>query len=60
MKFLKRLNLFDRLMAAITFAEMGEHKTALRFLSSDKDLKKRATKQKRNTKRPENRPQIRM
>ena len=60
MNFLKRLNIFDRLMAAITFAEAGEHKTALKFLESEKTMKKRPENQKRAENRPAQRPVIRM
>lgn len=60
MKFLKRLNFFDRLMAAITFAEIGEHKIAIRFLEADRELRKRPEKRKRDEKRPDNRPVLRM
>ena len=47
---LKKLNTFDRIMAAITFAEAGEHKTAIRLM--EKGHKK---KQKRLVKKNENR-----
>gem|GEM_PF-711243 len=56
----EKLNLFDRLMAAISFAEAGEHQTAIRFLESNTGNRKRLNKQKSNIVREDRRPAIRL
>ncbi|NOY69989.1 MAG: hypothetical protein GXP53_11000 [Deltaproteobacteria bacterium] len=60
MKIFKRLNFFDRLMAAISFAEAGEHKTAMKFMEADTGKQKRRQKQKNARVRQDQRPAMRM
>lgn len=49
MKRLQQLNVFDRLMAAISFAEINEADTAVRIMEGEK----RQSQQKRSKKAPE-------
>ena len=51
----RRLNFFDRLMVAITFAEADDHKTALYFLNERSGQKRRIRKGRRNEKKAEDR-----
>lgn len=60
MKGLKKLNFFDRLMAAISFAEAGEHKIAMKFMESDAVKQKRPEKRKNGRARQDRRPAMRM
>ena len=55
---LKKLNTFDRIMAAITFAEAGEHKTAIRLMEQGQK-KKQKRLVKKSEKRADQRPVLR-
>lgn len=52
----KKLNLWDRIMTAITFAEAGEAKTAIELLDN-KTIEKRQEKRARKS---EQRPELRV
>ena len=54
----KKLNKFDRLMAAITFAEAGDHETAIELMT-DSRKKNRKRMIKRSDKRAQQRPLLR-
>lgn len=58
MSELKKLNKFDRLMAAVTFAEAGEHKTAIELMEKGQE-KKQKRMVKKSEKRTEQRPVLR-
>ncbi len=60
MNILKKLNFFDKLMAAISFAEAGEHKTAMQFLESETKVRKQAKNQQADRARRDRRPAMRM
>jgi hypothetical protein len=51
---------FDRLMAAITFAEAGEHDTALEILHDKPEKRSRKHKDIRIQRREETRPDMRV
>ena len=48
-----RLNLWDRIMTAITFAEAGEAETAIEFLEKKTNEKRPETRIRKNEQRPE-------
>jgi hypothetical protein len=52
----KKLNMWDRFMAAITFAEAGEENTAIELLDN-KTIEKRQEKRARKS---EQRPELRV
>jgi hypothetical protein len=52
----KKLNLWDRIMTAITFAEAGEENTAIELLDN-KTIEKRQEKRARKS---EQRPELRV
>ena len=54
------LNWFDRWMMAISFAETGEHQTALRCVEPEKRAGRRKSKKNRVEKRSSDRPELRM
>lgn len=49
----KKLNLWDRIMAAITFAEAGEAKTAIELRDSKTKEKRPETRVRKSEQRPE-------
>lgn len=49
----KKLNLWDRIMMAITFAEAGEAKTAIELLDSKTKEKRQETRVRKSEQRPE-------
>ncbi len=51
---------FDRLMAAITFAEAGEHDTAMEILHDKPEKSSRKRKDIRIQRREETRPDMRV
>lgn len=51
---------FDRLMAAITFAEAGEHETALDIINDKPEKRRRKQTNIRIQPREESHPEIRM
>jgi hypothetical protein len=55
-----RLNWLDRLMIAITFAEAGDHDTAITFLNEKPVKKKRKRSHARKERRVEDRPILRV
>ena len=48
-----RLNLWDRIMTAITFAEAGEAETAIEFLEKKTNEQRPETRIRKNEQRPE-------
>ena len=52
----RRLNWLDRLMVAISFAEAGDHETAIAFLNEKPVKKKRKQNRARAERRVEDRP----
>ena len=56
----RRLNWLDRLMVAITFAEAGDHKTAIAFMEEKPVRKKRKQNRARTERRVEDRPVLRV
>lgn len=48
-----KLSLWDRVMMAITFAEAGEHKTAVELLNRNNSEKQKEAHLRKNGKRPE-------
>ena len=56
----RRLNWLDRLMVAITFAEAGDHETAMTFLNEKPVKKKRKRNRARTERRVEDRPILRV
>ena len=58
MLIFKKLSKFDQLMASITFAEAGEHETAIKLMDqSQKKKQKRIVK--KSEKRADQRPVLR-
>jgi len=55
----KKLNKFDRLMAAITFAEAGEHETAIKLMDQGKKKQQKRIV-KKSEKRADQRPVLRV
>lgn len=55
-----RLNWLDRLMVAITFAESGDHETAITFLNEKPMKRKRKRRRARTERRVEDRPVLRV
>ena len=51
---------FDRLMAAITFAQAGEHETALDIMHDKPEKRSRKRKDVRIQRREETRPRMRI
>ena len=49
----KELNLWDRIMAAITFAEAGEAKTAIELLDKKTNEQRPETRIRKSEQRPE-------
>jgi len=49
----KKLNLWNRIMTAITFAEAGEAETAIEFLDKKTNEKRPETRIRKNEQRPE-------
>jgi hypothetical protein len=49
----KKLNLWDRIMAAITFAEAGEAKTAIELLDNKTKEQRPETRARKSEQRPE-------
>jgi hypothetical protein len=49
----KKLNLWDRIMMAITFAEAGESKTAIELLDNKTNEKRPETRARKSEQRPE-------
>ena len=56
----RRLNWLDRFMVAITFAEAGDHETAIAFMNEKPVKKKRKRNRVRTERRVEDRPVLRM
>lgn len=54
----RKLSGWDKLMMAITFAEVGEHDTARSILDPTTEIEQR--QEKRTRKRSEQRPQMRV
>ncbi|MBW1641599.1 MAG: hypothetical protein JRJ76_02045 [Deltaproteobacteria bacterium] len=55
----KKLNKFDRLMAAITFAEAGESETAIKLMDQGQKKKQKRIV-KKSDKRADQRPVLRV
>jgi len=49
----KKLNVWDRIMMAITFAEAGEAKTAIELLDNKTKEKRPETRARKSEQRPE-------
>ena len=49
----KKLNLWDRIMMAITFAEAGEEETAMELLDQKTKEKRPETRARKSVQRPE-------
>ena len=49
----KKLNLWNRIMTAITFAEAGEAETAIEFLEKKTNEQRPETRIRKNEQRPE-------
>ncbi|MBS3757832.1 MAG: hypothetical protein KGY61_04140 [Desulfobacterales bacterium] len=60
MKLFQKLNAFDRLMAAISFAEANEQSTAIGIMESKKRQEKRRQSRKAPEKRTDDRPRMQM
>ncbi len=60
MKLFKNLNAFDRMMAAISFAEGNEDQTAVAILESGKRRRKSLRVKKTPEQRTDKRQQLRM
>lgn len=60
MKRLQQLNVFDRLMAAISFAEVNEAGTAVKIMEGEKQQRQRKRAQKAPEKQVEQRPRLHM
>ena len=54
-----RIRLLDRLMAAVSFAEAGEHETALELMHAETKPKKRQHLDRRSEDRKDQRPLLR-
>lgn len=52
--------IFDRLMAAVTFAQANEHETALDIMHDRPEIERRRKTEDRIRRSEENRPEIRM
>lgn len=59
MKRLQQLNVFDRLMAAISFAEVNEAGTAVKIMEGEKQIQRKRA-QKTPEKQVEQRPRLHM
>jgi hypothetical protein len=55
-----QISKFDRLMAAITFAESGERERAMEVMSEDMERKKQKRLGARNKKQEQTRPGLRI
>ncbi|HMA66263.1 MAG TPA: hypothetical protein VKO20_00455 [Desulfosalsimonadaceae bacterium] len=60
MKRLQQLNVFDRLMAAISFAEVNEAGTAVKIMEGEKQQRQRKRTQKAPEKQVEQRQRLHM
>ena len=60
MKLFRNLTRFDKLMAAVTFAEAGDAATSLRFLEKARGPEKQRRLRKKNETQPKARPRLRM
>ncbi len=60
MKLFQKLNLFDRLMAAISFAEVNEKDTAIEIMDSRKRQRKNRRARKAPEIRSDNRQRLQM
>ena len=60
MKRLQQLNVFDRLMAAISFAEGNEAGTAVKIMEGEKQQRQGKRTQKAPEKQVEQRPRLHM
>jgi hypothetical protein len=49
----KKLNLWDRIMMAVTFAEAGEEKTAIELLDNKTNEQRPETRIRKSEQRPE-------
>lgn len=60
MKLFQNLNFFDRLMAAISFAELDESGTAKAIMETEKSRGNRKRSRKAPEKQADNRPRLQM
>jgi len=60
MKVFQKLNRFDRLMAAISFAESNEQNTAVHILEDTEQPKAKRRARKAPEKQNDNRPRLQM
>ena len=60
MKRLQQLNVFDRLMAAISFAEINETETAVKIMESEEQQRQGKRTQKAPEKQMDQRPRLHM
>ncbi|MGM0454369.1 MAG: hypothetical protein ACQERN_14525 [Thermodesulfobacteriota bacterium] len=60
MKRLQQLNVFDRLMAAISFAEIHEADTAVRIMEGEKRQRRQQRSKKAPEKQADQRPHLHM
>ncbi len=60
MRLFQKLNFFDRIMAAVSFAEADEYETARGILDTEKRRGKRRSTRKTPEKRADDRPRIQM
>jgi hypothetical protein len=54
-----RIRKLERWMMAVTFAEAGDHQTALALLSEKDSMESRSKKRRRIQRRPDHRPFLR-
>jgi hypothetical protein len=60
MKLFQKLNFFDRVMAAVSFAELNESDTARGIMETGKNRKKQKRARKAPEKQADNRPRLQM
>lgn len=60
MKLFQKLNTFDKLMSAISFAEANEQDTAVEIMETTKRQEKRRRSRKTPEKRTDDRPRLQM
>ncbi len=60
MKLFQKLNAFDKLMSAISFAEANEQDMAIEIMESTKRQEKRRRSRKAPEKRTDDRPRLQM